>query len=132
MLEKPETLVYIKKAHSKEEGEYKVGVFKEFYGTTTINEEELKKAGKNDKIELDYYKIKNTMISENFNNYGVEIVKKQIRNNCVNIETKEIIKLTKNEKIADELLDLLKNYQVTPITLEDVIQDFRYKKYNNI
>lgn len=106
---------------------------KELYGEICINNEELILKGEDCRIELEYYKIKDRAqenILDMQNQFGIGIKRKLYNGNKLDIETKDILRLTNSEKVVDDVLGLLKKYKVTPITLEDVISDLRYQKYN--
>lgn len=94
------------------------------YGEVLLDEELLRKNKIYNNIELEYYKIKSNKQFETENTmYGIEIVKKEYVNNEIK-EEKEIIEtLTKNEQIVDNVLEKLKNNEVTPTSLEYIIED---------
>lgn len=101
---------------------------KMFYGGTFLTDEDLKEAYKNSNINLEYYKIKldeNVNLNENINQYGIEIVKKE--NNVVE-ERKEVLNVTNDEKELNQLLEVLKKNKVTPVSLENILEDLN-KKY---
>ena len=93
---------------------------KKFYGGIFIEKEKLKEAGIVNPIKLEYYKITN----EEEEKYGIEIVKTQYINEEIKVENKEIDYITNNEEKIDEILRILKENEVTPIAVQDVICDF--------
>ncbi|MCF0124347.1 MAG: hypothetical protein HUJ68_01070 [Clostridia bacterium] len=93
---------------------------KKFYGGIFIEKEKLKEAGIVKPIKLEYYKITN----EEEEKYGIEIVKTQYINEEIKVENKEIDYITNNEEKIDEILRILKENEVTPIAVQDVICDF--------
>ena len=70
-----------------------------------------------DTIVKKYYKNENKK-------YGIEVIKRETKNNQVYEEKKQINSVTADEKIANKILDIFKKLQVTPITMEYVIEEF--------
>ena len=97
-----------------------------FYGGTFIKKEELKEAGIDYPIKLEYYKIINEdeMMKKEKERYGIKVVKTEYMENDTKIEDETIKYLSDNEQKIDELLNVLKNNEVTPICVQDVISDF--------
>ena len=87
-----------------------------------MNKEELRKEGILHPIKLEYYKIKDLKSKNDI--FGIEIVKTEYIDEEVKVEKASIDKLTNDEKIENSILDLLKRNEVTPVILEDVIEDF--------
>lgn len=94
---------------------------KNFYGGLFMNRENLKKEGKFYPIKLEYYKIKEE--EKNIETYGIEVIKTEYGREDVKIEKANILKLTKNEDIANQILEILKMNEVTPISMHEVVQD---------
>lgn len=100
---------------------------KKFYGGVFINNKILKEAGIYHPIKLEYYKNineqekKNTMDSR----FGISVVKTEYINKEIKIEEKEIKYLTNDEIKADYLLNVLKQNYVTPVGLDDILNDFK-------
>lgn len=96
-----------------------------FFGGTFIKKEELQEAGIDYPIKLEYYKIINEdEITKNNNaKYGIKVVKTEYIENDANIEDETIKYLSNNEQKIDEILNTLKQNEVTPITTKDVISD---------
>ena len=94
---------------------------KTFFGGMFMNKEELRKEGILYPIKLEYYKIKDLKSKNDI--FGVEVVKTEYLNEQVKIERASIDKLTNDEKIENSILDILKRNEVTPVILEDVIED---------
>ena len=97
-----------------------------YYGATFLEGEDLKESNINHKIELEYYTTKNYTnkeTKEEETTYGIEIIKKEYKNNKIDTESnsKEYIS-NSSEKII-EIIDTLKRYKVTPIGLNDVLED---------
>lgn len=94
-----------------------------FFGKTTINNEESENFNF-DKIYLEYYKNRNDEeIKAKEKPYGVTIIKKTQTGKILEIEEKEITNIINKENDADNILKLLVAYKVTPIGLDDVLQD---------
>ena len=94
-----------------------------FFGKTTINNEEPENFNF-DKIYLEYYKNRNEEeIKAKEKPYGVTIIKKTQTGKILEIEEKEITNIINKENDADNILKLLVAYKVTPIGLDDVLQD---------
>ena len=101
--------------------------FKRFYGGTFINKDELIANGIFHPIKLEYYKtrkVSNDFLNANGDIYGIQVVKTEYIDKTVKIETKEISYKINNEQKIDELLEILKNNQVTPIAAEEIVEDF--------
>ena len=99
---------------------------KTFYGSSFMKKEELSEAGIFYPIKLEYYRTwENTdMLSEwNSSKYGIEVMKTSYLENKTDVEIVEVKDITGEEKEINEILDLLRKYQVTPITAEHVIED---------
>ncbi len=98
---------------------------KKFYAGVVLNKEDLKDSNSN-RIELEYYKIsrKNrNNINKKMNVYGIEIIKKEYLGKRRYKERQNVHNLTNDESIIDKLLDLLKTHKVTPIGLNDIIEE---------
>lgn len=101
-----------------------------FYGDTYFSEEDLKENDIRNKIELEYYKIKSdNQISLNDANipiYGIEVVKKEYINDNEFVEEIDAVgNITNNQSSLDNILEMLKNYKVTPIGLRNVLEELR-------
>lgn len=96
-----------------------------FYDSTFIKEEKLKEAGIDHKIKLEYYKIANQDYKKsNKERFGVNIIKKEYINNKVKIEEKSIKYLYNDEYKINKILNILKENEVTPISMKDIVSDF--------
>ena len=95
---------------------------KSFFGGIFINRDKLREAGIEYPIKVEYYKV----INENKENiidklkYGIEIIKTEYREK-IGVEQKKLENITENEKEIEKILSLIKENEVTPIGLEDVI-----------
>lgn len=97
-----------------------------FYGSVFIKKEELEEAGIEYPIKLEYYKRINEdeFIKNNNARYGIYIVKTEYIPNNIKIEDKEIQYITNDEGRIDKMLKIFKENEVTPIAIEDIIEDF--------
>ena len=108
---------------------------KTFFDGIFISKEHLEEAGIKYPIKLEYYKIardenvRNTnQINETENTkgkYGIEVVKTEYLEGNVKIETKEVANVTNDLDEADRILTLLRNNEVTPVSVEDVLEDLQ-------
>lgn len=94
---------------------------KTFFGGMFMNKDELRREGILHPIKLEYYKIKDIKSKNDI--FGVEIVKTEYINEKVKVEKASVDRLTNDENIENKVLDMLKRNEVTPIGLDDVVQD---------
>ena len=98
---------------------------KTFFDGVFISKEHLEEAGIKYPIKLEYFK---TSGKENVEpKFGIEVVKTEYLNGNVRVESKEIKNLTNNFQEIEDILTLLRNNEVTPIGVEDVLQDLLKK-----
>lgn len=94
-----------------------------FFGKTTINNEDAEQANF-DRTYLEYYKnVNEREIKKDEKPYGVTIIKKTQIGKILEIEEKEVKNILNRENDVDNILKLLVEYKVTPIGLDDVLQD---------
>ena len=101
-----------------------------FYGDVFLDKEKLDEINIKYPIELEYYKTcsrKNDLLKENEIIYGVEIIKKEYIGQNIHTEKAFVDNITKDEKELNSVIFKLKENTVTPITLNDVINDLFYK-----
>ena len=103
---------------------------KTFFDGIFVSKEHLDEAGVKYPIKLEYYKIardenkkESQSIEENENKYGIEIVKTEYIEGNVRVESKEINNVVNNVKDQEKILELLRNNEVTPVGVEDVLED---------
>ena len=73
-------------------------------------------------IKLEYYKTFETQ--ENVGaKYGIEIVKTEFIQGKINVESKRVEDITNISSKIDEILTILKDNEVTPIGMQDVLED---------
>ena len=91
---------------------------KNFFGSIFINRDKLREAGINYPIKVEYYKIINE------EEYGIQIVKTEYRDK-IGVEQNKVEKITNNDKEIESLLYIMKENEVTPIALEDIITEIK-------
>lgn len=95
---------------------------KTFFDGVFIDKNKLEEADIKYPIKLEYFKT--TGEEENVETrFGIEVVKTEYLDNSVRVESKEVKNITDDFREAEEILTLLKNNEVTPIAVEDVLQD---------
>ena len=99
---------------------------KNFYGSIFINRDELREAGINYPIKVEYYKItdEEEKINQNKLIYGIQVIKTEYRDK-IGVEQNKIEHITNDEKEINKMLGLIKENEVTPIGLEDVILEIK-------
>ena len=90
-----------------------------FFSGLFMKKETLNEVGINHPIKLEYYKIIN-----NDETFGVNVVKTEYKKDTIEVENKNIDYVSDNEKRVEEFLNLLKENEVTPVIVEDVLSDF--------
>ena len=95
--------------------------FKTCYGMTYFDENDLKETQINHRVELEYYKT--NKYEENDFKYGIEICKKEYIDNNISVETNKIENLTNSSDKVIEIINTLKEFKVTPVGLNDVLED---------
>lgn len=94
---------------------------KTYYGMTYFDENDLKESTINHRVELEYYAIEKNTKEET--KYGIEIQKKEYVNNNIILESNNIDNISNNSKKVVEIISTLKEYKVTPVGLNDVLED---------
>ena len=99
---------------------------KTFFGSTFIDREKLEEENINYPIKLEYYKIINEdeLNKNNATKFGINIIKTEYIKENTKVEEKSIKYISNDEQKINEILDVLKQNKVTPISLEDIIIDF--------
>ena len=102
-----------------------------FYTSTFIKKEELEEARINHPIKLEYYKIINEdeIMKGEKARFGIKVIKTEYINNNTKTEEKEITYLSNDEKRIEEILNIFKENEVTPISVEDIIYDIVIKEF---
>ncbi|MBP3463000.1 MAG: DUF6514 family protein [Clostridia bacterium] len=94
---------------------------KRFYSGIILNEKELLESNSN-RIELEYYKL-SKKDKKNNKIYGIEIIKKEYIGKKKTKEKRNIENLTSDENIINKVLYVLRKNTVTPIGLNDALQE---------
>ena len=104
---------------------------KTFFGSVFIKKEILEEAWIKHPIKLEYYKRINEDEIKTFEKpkYGIQIIKTEYRPDCTKVENKSIKYVTNDEIEANQILNIFKENQVTPINSEEVIMDLFRKKF---
>ena len=102
---------------------------KNFFGSIFINRDRLKEAGIDYPIKVEYYKIINEeeKIKQNRLIYGIQIIKTEYKDK-IGVEQNKIEDITNDENEITKILYLMKNNEVTPIGLEDVILEIKNRQ----
>lgn len=99
---------------------------KNFYGSIFINRDKLLETGINYPIKVEYYKITDENKNEKNDklSYGIQIIKTEYREK-IGIEQNKIENITNDEREIIQMLKVIKENEVTPIGLEDVIIEMK-------
>lgn len=97
---------------------------KTFFDGIFIDKNRLLEEGIKYPVKIEYYKT--ITGKENVENkYGIEIVKTEYKEENINIEKEEVYEVTNNSNEADKILTLLRDNEVTPIAIKDVLYELR-------
>lgn len=99
-----------------------------FFGSIFINRDELREAGIEYPIKVEYYKITNDQ-EKNKLIYGIQVVKTEYKEK-IGVEQSKIEYITNNEKDIERMLEQIKENEVTPVGLEDVVIEIE-EKFNS-
>ena len=102
---------------------------KNFFGSIFINRDELQEAGINYPIKVEYYKIINEEEKRKQDKliYGIQIIKTEYRDK-IGVEQNKLENITNDEKEITKILSIIKENEVTPIGLEDVILEIKSRQ----
>lgn len=97
-----------------------------YFSSTFIEKEVLNEAGIYYPIKLDYYKIINEqeINKQEKAKFGIHVVKTEYKQNDTKVENKKIPYVSDDEETIENILQILKENVVTPIAVEDILQDF--------
>ena len=95
---------------------------KSFFGKTTIDSSDSEEIKANEKIELEYYKT-NNLTKKDEKKYGIEVLKRDVKQDEFNVETKIVNNISNEENTISRLLEILMINKVTPVSVDDVISD---------
>ena len=108
------------------ENEGKELILKTFFDGIFIDKDRLLEEGIKYPVKIEYFKT--ITGKENVENkYGIEIVKTEFKNENINVESKEVPNITNNANEADKILKILRDNEVTPIAMQDVLDDISLK-----
>lgn len=95
---------------------------KSFFGKTTIDSSDSEEIKADEKIELEYYKT-NNLTKKDEKKYGIEVLKRDVKQDEFNVETKIVNNISNEENTISRLLEILMINKVTPVSVDDVISD---------
>ena len=99
---------------------------RKFYGDTIIKLEDTEEDGLSNQFKLEYYQVKSSITeASHLVKYGVEILKRDVINDEI-LERKEIRDITNVEEKIYNVLDILYRNEVTPVSVNDVIEDLQF------
>lgn len=99
---------------------------RKFYGDAIIKLNNLDFEDCFDELKIEYYKIINVANEKEDAKYGIEVLKRTKFENDEIIERKSIANFLDTEEKADELLKILQKNKVTPISVEDIVEDLNF------
>lgn len=102
-------------------------MIKKFYGGIFVDRKKLSNEGIEYPIKIEYYKICDNTENKEITQFGVEVVKTEYKGNDINIENKEVRKITKEERTINTILDKLKQNEVTPVVTDYIVYDLMYQ-----
>ncbi|MBE5819278.1 MAG: hypothetical protein E7310_00355 [Clostridiales bacterium] len=97
-----------------------------YHGGTFLGWDDLQEAKINHRVELEYYQTKNdinNILNEDEAKYGIEILKKEYEKDGIYIESNNIKNVCDSSKKVIEIINVLKKNKVTPVGLQDVLDD---------
>ena len=94
---------------------------KTYHGEIFLEKDDLVETDIKNKIQLEYYTIKEANDKEN--NYGIEIIKTEYKKNGTYQEINIRNDICDNSQKIIEIINSLKKHKVTPIGLNDVLDD---------
>ncbi len=99
---------------------------KTFFDGIFIDKEKLKAEDIEYSIKLEYYKT----VKEKENvgaKYGIEIVKTEYKKDKIEVDSEKIDEITSDVNEVDKILNVLRNNEVTPVAMRDVLNDMFLK-----
>ena len=102
---------------------------KTFFGSVFIEKERLEEAGIKYPIKLEYYKQINEDEISTYQKpkYGIEIIKTEYKEK-IGIEQNKVEHITNDDGEIDKILNVIKENEVTPIGLEDVVLEIKSRQ----
>ena len=103
---------------------------KTFFDGIFVDNQTLKDAGLDYQIKLEYYKT----IAEKENveaKFGIEIVQTEYKKGYTNVESEKIENITGDAEEINNILNIFRDNEVTPVGMQDVL-DENFKKLKNV
>ena len=101
---------------------------KNFFGSIFINRDELRESGIDYPIKVEYYKIINEeKLKEDKLIYGIQVIKTEYKDK-IGVEQEKMEHITNDENEIITMLKIIKQNEVTPIGLEDVILEIKSRQ----
>ena len=96
-----------------------------FYNSTFIKKENLEEAEIRHPIKLEYYKIINEdeIVKNKKPKFGIGVVKTEYRGGQMKVEKEQVNYLSNDETRIEEILNIFKRNEVTPIGVTDILND---------
>ena len=96
-----------------------------FYNSTFIKKESLEEAEIRHPIKLEYYKIINEdeIVKNKKPKFGIGVVKTEYRGGQMKVEKEQVNYLSNDETRIEEILNIFKRNEVTPIGVTDILND---------
>ena len=101
---------------------------KTFYGGKFIAKSKLEKEGIFYPIKLEYYKSIETQgnkQNDNYTRFGISVVKTEYIPDNIKIVSREVKDISTDERKIENLLSILKEKEVTPVAVEEIIRDLQ-------
>ena len=99
---------------------------RKYYGDTLVKLNGYNSKSYFNEFKVEYYKIIDITDDDKCSKFGIEVIKKIKIENGEIIEKKEIKNFLDEEEKADKLLFILKRNKVTPVCMEEVIEDLKW------
>ena len=100
---------------------------KNFFGSIFINRDELREAGIEYPIKVEYYKITNEIPSRQKLIFGIQVIKTEYKEK-IGIEQNKVEHITNDDGEIAKILNVIKENEVTPIGLEDVVLEIKSRQ----
>ena len=94
-----------------------------FFAGTFINHKDLESVGIDYPIKLEYYKTSSSHNKANNETFGIEIVKTAYTPSETKMENMHIAEFTNDETIVNQILNILREHEVTPICANEIVED---------
>lgn len=101
-----------------------------YHGATLLNENDATDTNIKNKIKLEYYTMEKQeyLKSKRIISYGISIIKKEYTKDSIKCERQSVENVSTNENKVKDIVRILKEHKVTPIALEDVLEDLLKQK----